>query len=88
MCGTLAHSLEGGRLSAISSFLHTIYGISLKWEPHGTMDVWGKGSNVPLGPKLSLVRKAMYLGLSHGGNVQWVWWLDVTFPPPCWAFVA
>ena len=42
---------------AISATLHELYGIRLKWEPHGTTYVWGEGSLAPSGAKVTLIRK-------------------------------
>lgn len=62
---------------ALTAPLHSVYGICLKWEPHGSRNTWGEGSIAPKGCKVSLLRK----GVNMDGEVgEWERWVDVTSP--------
>ena len=76
--GTLAH--------ALFVLQHTIYGINLKWEPHGDRYVRGEGSIGVQGAKLSLVRKGAFVGERPLEEGEWEKWVDTSSPhaPMVW----
>lgn len=62
---------------AVTSLLHSVYGIRLQWEPHGSRYKWGQVSTAPMDSKLSLLWK----GVDTDGKVEeWERWVDVTSP--------
>ena len=63
--------------TVVSSLLHSVYGIRLKWEPHGARVVRGEGSLAPDGDKLSLLRKGVILDTPSGDSLEWERWVDV-----------
>ena len=70
----------------ISILLHSIYGIRLKWEPHGDRYVWGEGSIGVQGGELSLIRKGAFLDVPPPEDQEWEKWVDTSSPhaPMVW----
>ena len=73
-------------MHAISVLLHTIYGIHLKWEPHGDRYVWGEGSIGVCGGDLALMRKGAFLGDLPLEEGEWEKWVHTSSPhaPKVW----
>ena len=71
---------------ALSVLLHTTYGITLKWEPHGDRCVWGEGSIGVRGADLSLVRKGTIMDDLRLEKREWEKWVDTSSPhaPMVW----
>ena len=64
----------------VSLFLHKIYNLRLKWEPHGEIAVWGEGEIRTTSRGLSLSRKGITLCLAEGGPKEWDKWVDCFSP--------
>ena len=64
----------------VSLFLHKVYNLKLKWEPHGEVAVWGEGELRATRRELSLSRKGITLCLTEGGPKEWDRWVDVFSP--------
>ena len=79
-------SASGAIAHAISILLHSIYGIRLKWEPHGDRYVWGEGSIGVQGGELSLIRKGAFLDVPPPEDQEWEKWVDTSSPhaPMVW----
>ena len=79
-------SVSGAIAHAISILLHSIYGIRLKWEPHGDCYIWGEGSIGVQGGELSLIRKGACLDDPPLEDQEWEKWVDTSSPhaPMVW----
>ena len=79
-------SASGAIAHAISVLLHSIYGIHLKWEPHGERYIWGEGSTEVCGSGLSLIRKGAFLDDPPLEDREWEKWVDTSSPhaPMVW----
>ena len=64
----------------LASFLETVYGLPLKWEPHTMNVVWREGCFVADSPSLFLLRKGCVVDLrSHVPN-EWDSWISSEAP--------
>ena len=64
----------------LSSLLHAICGIKLKWEKHDGKAVWGEGCLSNKSNSLCLHRKGATLSLDFPSNFEWDKWVD-SFSP-------
>ena len=71
---------RGALARALSVWLHTIYGINLKWEQHGDRYVWGEGSIGVQVAELSLVRKGAFIGARPLEEGEWEKWVNTSSP--------
>ena len=73
--GEIAHKVR----IAVSALLHSIYGIKLKWEPHGDVVTWGEGALSVQQDGLHLHRKGVVPAL-HAPEPEWLNWVDASSP--------
>ena len=67
----------------MAAVLRCIYGIPLKWEPHGTSVTWGEASLTSCGDGFSLTRKGIMRGLSlydPAAPGEWTCWVHMFSP--------